>query len=50
VAQCEAAKGMNTAAHCITRADAKSGVAPAGTTGQGAPRQAGPLPAPSPKR
>jgi uncharacterized protein DUF3551 len=50
VAQCEAAKGMNTAAQCITRDDAKSGVTPAGTTGQGAPRQAGPLPGPSPKR
>jgi len=55
VAQCEAAKGMNTAAQCIARADAKSGLTPAGTTGvgttgQGGPRPAGPLPRPSPQR
>jgi Protein of unknown function (DUF3551) len=50
VAQCEAAKGVNTAAQCITRDDAKNGVTPAATTGQGAPRQPGPLPGPSPKR
>ena len=50
VAQCEAAKGMNTAAQCIARADAKSGLTPAGTTGQGGPRQTGPLPRPSPQR
>jgi len=50
VAQCEAAKGMNTAAQCIPRTDAKSGLTPATTTGQGAPRQPGPLPRPSPQR
>ena len=50
VAQCEAAKGMNTAAQCIARADANSGLTPAGTTGQGGPRPAGPLPRPSPQR
>ena len=50
VAQCEAAKGINTAARCISRDDAKSGVTPTATTGQGAPRQPGPLPSPSPKR
>jgi len=55
VAQCEAAKGVNTAAQCIGRADAKSGLTPAGTTGvgttgQGGPRQTGPLPRPSPQR
>jgi hypothetical protein len=55
VAQCEAAKGMNTAAQCIARADANSGLTPAGTTGvgtigQGGPRQPGPLPRPSPQR
>ena len=48
--QCEAAKGMNTAAQCIPRADAKSGLAPATTTGQGSSGQAGPLPRPSPQR
>ena len=48
--QCEAAKGMNTAAQCISRADAKSGLAPASTTGQGGAGQAGPLPRPSPQR
>jgi hypothetical protein len=52
VAQCEAAKGMNTAAQCIARADANSGLTPAGTTGvgttgQGGRRPAGPLPRPS---
>jgi hypothetical protein len=50
VAQCEAAKGMNTAAQCIARADVNSGPTAAGTTGQGGPRQAGPLPHPSPQR
>ena len=50
VAQCEAAKGVNTAAQCVARADATSGLTPAGTTGQGAPRQPGPLPRPSPQR
>jgi hypothetical protein len=55
VAQCEAAKGMNTAAQCIARADANSGLTPAGTTGTGTtgqagPRSAGPLPRPSPQR
>jgi hypothetical protein len=55
VAQCEAAKGMNTAAQCIALADANSGLTPAGTTGvgttgQGGPRQPGPLPRPSPQR
>ena len=55
VAQCEAAKGMNTAAQCIARADANSGLTPAGTTGagttgQGGPRQPGPLPRPSSQR
>src|SRR5258705_10385306 len=50
VAQCEAAKGMNTAAQCIARADVNSGLTPAGTTGQGGPRQPGPLPRPSPQR
>jgi hypothetical protein len=55
VAQCEAAKGVNTAAQCIGRADVKSGLTPAGTTGvgttgQGGPRQTGPLPRPSPQR
>lgn len=50
VAQCEAAKGMNTAAQCIPRADANSGLTPAGTTGQGGPQPAGPSPRPSPQR
>jgi hypothetical protein len=55
VAQCEAAKGMNTAAQCIARADVSSGPTAAGTTGvgttgQGGPRPAGPLPRPSPQR
>ena len=50
MAQCEAAKGMNTAAQCIAHADAKSGLAPAATTGQGGAGQAGPLPRPSPQR
>jgi len=50
VAQCEAAKGMNTTAQCVPRADANSGLAPAGTTGQGDPQQGGPQPAdPSPR-
>jgi hypothetical protein len=50
VAQCEIAKGMNTTAQCVTRADANSGLAPAGTTGQGGPQQRGPQPAsPSPR-
>jgi len=48
--QCEAAKGMNTAAQCIPRADAKSGLTPARTTGQGSPGPAGPLPRRSPQR
>ena len=43
-------KGMNTAAQCVSRADANSALTPAGTTGQGSPRQAGPLPRPSPQR
>ena len=47
VAQCEAARGMNTAAQCIARADVKSGLTPVGTTGQGGRR---PLPRPSPQR
>jgi hypothetical protein len=50
VAQCEAAKGMNTAAQCIARADVSSGPTPTGTTGQGGPRQGGPSPRPSPQR
>jgi hypothetical protein len=55
VAQCEAAKGINTAAQCIPRADANSGLTPAGTTGQGGPQPGGPQPAspsppPSPQR
>jgi len=50
MAQCEAAKGMNTAAHCIPRSDAKSGLAPASTTGQGGSAQTGPLPRRSPQR
>jgi uncharacterized protein DUF3551 len=50
MAQCEAAKGMNTAAQCIPRADANSGLTPAGTTGQGGKGQGGPLPRPSPQR
>ena len=54
VAQCEAARGINTAARCIARADVKSGLTPAGTTGvgttgQGGSRQGGPLPRPSPR-
>jgi len=49
VAQCEAAKGMNTAAQCIPRADANSGLTPAGTTGQGGSQPAGPSPRPSPQ-
>ena len=48
--QCEAAKGMNTAAQCIARADANSGLTSASTTGQGGSRQPGPLPRPSPQR
>ena len=50
VGQCEAAKGMNTAAQCIPRADAKSGLTPAGTTGQGGSGQTGPSPRRSPQR
>jgi hypothetical protein len=50
IAQCEAAKGMNMAAQCIPRADAKSGLAPASTTGQGNSERAGPLPRRSPSR
>ena len=34
MAQCEAARGINTAAQCIARADVKSGLTPVGTTGQ----------------
>jgi hypothetical protein len=49
VAQCEAARGINTAARCIARADVKSGLTPVGTTGQGGSRQGGPLPRPSPR-
>jgi len=55
VAQCEAAKGMNTAAQCVARVDASSGLTPVGTprvgtTSQGSPRQGGPLPRPAPQR
>jgi hypothetical protein len=50
MAQCEAAKGINVAAQCIARADVSSGLTPTGTTGQGSPRQADPLPRPSPQR
>jgi hypothetical protein len=50
VAQCEAAKGMNTTAQCVPRADANSGLTPAGTTGQGSPQPVEPLPRPSPQR
>jgi hypothetical protein len=50
VAQCEAAKGINTLAQCIARADVKSGLTPTGTTGQGGSRQPGPLAGPSPQR
>jgi hypothetical protein len=52
VAQCEAAKGMNIAAKCIPQSDAKSGLAPAGTTGQGGSgsTQPNPLPRPAPGR
>jgi hypothetical protein len=50
VGQCEAAKGMNTAAQCIPRSDANSGLTPARTTGQGSSGPAGPLPRPSPQR
>ena len=50
MAQCEAAKGLNTSAQCIARADANSGLTSVGTTGQGAPRQPGPSPRPSPQR
>ena len=47
VAQCEAAKGINMAAQCIPRADAKSRLAPASTTGQGGAGQASPRRSPS---
>src|SRR5215510_12498014 len=48
IAQCEAAKGVNTAAQCVPRSDANSGLRPAGTTGQGGTiGQGGPLPRPS---
>jgi hypothetical protein len=50
VAQCEAAKGMNTTAQCVPRADANSGLTPAGTTGQGNPQPSEPAPRPSPPR
>jgi len=50
VAQCEAAKGVNTFAQCIARADVKSGLTPVGTTGQGGSRQPGPLPRALPQR
>jgi hypothetical protein len=50
VAQCEAAKGVNTAAQCIPRADANSGLAPVGTTGQGGPQPAVPPPPSPPQR
>src|SRR5258708_40178104 len=55
IAQCEAAKGMNTAAQCIARADANSGLTPArttavATTGQVGPRQPGAFPRPSSPR
>jgi hypothetical protein len=48
--QCEAAKGMNTAAQCVSRADANSGLTPARTTGQGGSGQTGPSPRRSPSR
>ena len=48
--QCEAAKGMNTAAQCISRSDANSRLSPASTTGQGGSRQPGRLPRASPQR
>ena len=50
VAQCEAAKGMNTAAQCIPRADVSSGLTPSGTTGKGNPQPPEPAPRPSPPR
>jgi len=52
VAQCEAAKGVNTAAKCVPQSDAKSGLTPAGTTGQGGSgsTQPNPLPRPAPGR
>jgi hypothetical protein len=50
MAQCEAAKGMNTAAQCIPRSDAKSGLAPASTIGQGGSGQGGPSPRRLPQR
>jgi len=50
VAQCEAAKGMNTAARCVPRSDAKSGLTPVGTTGQGGSTQSKPPPRPAPSR
>jgi hypothetical protein len=52
VAQCEAAKGMNVKAQCVPQSDAKSGLTPAGTTGQGGSgaTQPNPLPRPSPSR
>jgi hypothetical protein len=49
MAQCQAAKGINTAAQCVARADVNSGLTPVGTTGQGGPRPAFPLPRPSPQ-
>jgi hypothetical protein len=50
VAQCEAAKGMNMTAKCVPRSDAKSGLAPATTTGQGGSGQGSPSPRRSPAR
>jgi hypothetical protein len=52
VAQCEAAKGMNVKAQCVPQSDVKSGLTPAGTTGQGGSgsTQPSPLPRPAPGR
>jgi hypothetical protein len=50
VAQCEAAKGMNMKAQCVPRSDAKSGLTPVGTTGQGGSAQPNPPPRRAPSR
>jgi hypothetical protein len=50
MAQCEAARGINIAARCIPRADAKSGLTPASTTGQGSSGRAGSSARRSPSR
>ena len=50
VAQCEASKGINTAAQCIPRADVSSGLTSVRTTGRGGPRAAGSLRRHSPQR